>query len=132
MHDRRLLGTWKSDRRRTMREVNARTDFSAKAKDFLGGVFGHLVLRYTRTRCHSTFRGAADWSSYRVVARDAYGLLLVSSHPDEREERLFHIHFEGEDTYWVSQGSFREFFRRIETPPRTVAPRPRQAKRRDR
>jgi hypothetical protein len=113
VHDRRLLGTWKSDRKRTMREIDARTDFTPKAKKFLDGMFGHLVLRYTRTRCHSTLRDSVTWFSYRVVARNAQGVLVVSIDPDEREEALSHIRFEGENSYWISLGSFREFFRRV-------------------
>ena len=132
MHDRRLLGTWKSDRRRTMREIEARTDFTPKTKKFFDGIFGHLVLRYTRTRCHSTLRDHVTWSRYRVVARDEDGAFVVSSHPDEHGESLTHIRFEGENRYWVSLGSFREFFRRVTPRPAARTPRrsPRPRRRR--
>jgi hypothetical protein len=97
-----------------MREVDARADFSLKAKDLLRGIMGHLVLRYTRTLCHSIFRGTTKATRYTVVGSNADGLLVVwpGENPDGRDT-LQHIRFEGKDVYWISLGSFREFFRRV-------------------
>src|SRR5262245_15157509 len=61
MQDARLLGTWRSDKRRTRLEILARRDIrGGKGRTRLIDIFGKLTLRYTRTRCYSTFEGSID------------------------------------------------------------------------
>jgi hypothetical protein len=125
MTDRRLLGTWKSDRRRTARDINARTDFTPRHKKLLIAMFGRLVLRYTPTRCYATLDETTTVSRYTVVGKNADEALLVSH--DETGtlgDGLQHIRFEA-DFYWISLGPFREFFRRIDAPSKSAA-RPRR------
>ena len=55
-YDSRLLGTWRSDRRRTAEEIEARSDIPKTKKAALSAMFGHLTVLYTRTRCYSTSR----------------------------------------------------------------------------
>jgi hypothetical protein len=121
MREPRLLGTWKSDRRRTARDIEARADFKPRHKPTLIGMFGHLVLRYTPTRCHSTFRGTTTAWRYTVVGRNADGVLVIGHGADlDGGDALQHIRFEGKDRYWISLGPFREFFRRIDGPSKTA------------
>jgi hypothetical protein len=112
MIDSRLIGTWKSDGRRTTKEIAARSDipFSKKAK--LRRLFGKLELRYTRTRCYSRLGKHASANRYTIVAKDATSVALVAYHPTVGK-RIIHIHFEG-DHYWTTVGSglLREFFKR--------------------
>jgi len=116
MRDQRLLGTWRSDRRRTARDISARSDIPKSKKAKLIAIFGHLTLRYTATRCYSTFRGDAESCVYKVVAKNADGALVVRPSDSPRGDALLqHVRFEGRH-YWVSLGSFREYFRRIEGP----------------
>jgi hypothetical protein len=82
MHDPRLMGTWRSDKLRTRREIFSRRDIPAgKRRDALVNIFGRLTLRYTKTRSYSTFRG----TTYTSTARTARcfprttGSALVSS-----------------------------------------------------
>ncbi len=49
MYDDRLVGTWKSDKRKTLQDIAARRDVSAASRKVLKRIFGKLVLRYTRT-----------------------------------------------------------------------------------
>ena len=51
MQDARLIGTWKSDKARTAREIAARNDLTAASKRKLLTLFGRLRLRYTRNKC---------------------------------------------------------------------------------
>ena len=114
MLDTRLLGTWKSDKRRTAREVVARKDFKPNRKAKLLSLFGKLELRYTRTHCHSRFDGEKLSSgNYHVVAKNSESVVVVTTNPISGDV-ISHLHFEGPNLYWVSvAGRFREYFRRI-------------------
>jgi hypothetical protein len=114
MHDRRLLGLWKSDARRTRRDLRARRDIGPKTQRVLSRLFGRLELRYTRTRCHSTLDGSTFIAPYVVVAKDASSVAIVSRDV-LGEEAISHVHFEG-SRFWVpvGRGLFREFFKRVE------------------
>jgi hypothetical protein len=108
LYDKRLLGTWKSDRKRTAAEIAARRDMPADKKAALSALFGRLELRYTRAHCYSTLDGTTERTRYSVVARDAESVAIVN------DDTIYHVHFE-EDSYWITLGSsnVREFFRRI-------------------
>ena len=109
MRDSRLLGMWRSDSRRTLRDLRARRDISPKAQRVIGALFGKLELRFTSTRCYSTLDGSTSSAPYVVVAKDSSSVATVS------DETISHIHFEG-SRFWINVGSglFREFFKRIE------------------
>ncbi len=129
MIDQRLLGTWVSDRRRTLLDLEARRDVPAKRKKGLRAFFGRLRLRITRTRCYSTLDGATDSHPCRVVPKNSDGVVVVGrSLPDwfTKEEQIQHINFVNPDLYWVCLGSFREYFRRVSPPGKKPSHRPRQ------
>jgi hypothetical protein len=113
MYDPRLIGTWRSDARKTAREIAARRDISAWKKSKLRRLFGKLELRYTRTRCHARLGDFITVTRYIVVAKDSSSVAIVSFSPTSGKQ-IFHIHFEREQ-YWICLGSgrIREFFKRI-------------------
>jgi hypothetical protein len=113
MHDLRLIGTWRSDARRTSSEIAARRDIPSSKKSTLRRLFGKLELRYSRTHCRSQLGTFVTVNRYTVVAKDSSSVAVVSEGPIAEKE-IFHIHFEG-DYYWVCLGSgrMREFFKRI-------------------
>lgn len=113
MRDVRLLGTWKSDKKRTMKEVRARRDFTASANEKLASLFGKLEHRYERNRCGSTLNGESSGARYSVVAKNSDSVVLVSENLTTGE-LISHLHFEGKTHYWVSVGGrFREYFKRV-------------------
>jgi hypothetical protein len=115
LYDKRLLGTWQSDAHKSRHEVRSRTDVSEKAKKTLIRMFGKLRLRYTRTRCYYEYEGFKGVDTYRVIARDCDSVVVADFDPIDGEEKLQHIHFEGEGKYyWISLGKVREYFRNIE------------------
>ncbi len=127
MFDPRLIGTWRSDARKTSRDIASRRDLTPeknrkKYKKLLS-LFGKLELRYTRTHYHSRFGSHNDVAAYIVVAKDESSVAIVSRNPLAGEEEISHIHFEGKH-YWVYLGSggLREFFKRVSTKTRR-APR---------
>jgi hypothetical protein len=121
MYDRRLIGTWRSDKVRTLREIRARRDIPAgKRRAKLESLFGRLVLRYTRTKCYATLDGSTDVRPLRIVAKDSTSVVVVGTSALAEEDLIYHIHFEGPVAgssrppyYWVSLGGFREYFRRV-------------------
>jgi hypothetical protein len=78
----------------------------------LARIFGHLTLRYTRTRLCSDFHGFKEIHFYEVLASDSDSIAI--SHWDSllEEKRIRHLHFEG-DRYWISIGHQREWFKRV-------------------
>ena len=114
MPDSRLIGTWKSDGRRTTKEIAARSDISAEKKAKLGRFFGKLELRYTPTRCYSRLGTHVAVSRYSVAAKDPWSAAIVVFN-SMIGKQIVHIHFEDENHYWVTLGSgrMREFFRRL-------------------
>jgi hypothetical protein len=113
MYDRRLLGSWRSDRRKTAREITSRKDIPPNQR--LLSIFGKLELRYTRARCYSTLDGHTEVGHYRVVAKNSSSVVTVGTSSLTGEEAIYHIHFEG-NYYWISLGKFREYFRRVKGP----------------
>jgi hypothetical protein len=112
--DRRLLGTWRSDGRRTGAEIAARRDIKSANKKRLRSLFGKLILRYTKTRCYATLNGQTQISPYVVAAKDGDSVAVVFADP-EVGAVISHIHFEGR-SFWISLGPIREYFRRIANP----------------
>ena len=111
--DRRLLGTWRSDRRRTLKEWIWRPGTTPKKRKFIADVFGHLTIRYTRQRTHSNFKGRSDSQPYELIGSDSDSVAIMSYVDWMQERRIYHIHFEGTHHYWVAIGRQREWFRRV-------------------
>ena len=111
--DRRLWGTWRSDARRTGREIVARNDIPEMQKKSLKKFFGKLQIRYTQTRAYATLNGHTEVWSYKVLGKDSTSAVILSSTGREREPQLTQIHFEG-PFFWISLGNgrVREFFKR--------------------
>lgn len=118
MIDRRLIGTWKSDRRLTAKDIAARRDIPTAKVARLARIFGHLTLRYTPTRCYSQFHEGKDVRSYRVLAKTADSVVVRSrALAPETFTSVYHLRFTevgpSPSVYWISLGAFREFFRRV-------------------
>jgi len=111
MCDSRLIGTWKSDSRRTRREIAARKDIRGSKRAKLASLFGKLELRYTRTHCYTKLGDYRTTMRYTVVAKDSSSVATVSENRLGGKQ-IFHIHFEG-DGYWISLGRIREYFKRV-------------------
>jgi hypothetical protein len=115
LYDKRLLGTWQSDARKSRHEVRSRTDVPQKAKKTMMQIFGKLRLRYTRTRCYWEYEGFKGVDTYHIIAKGSDSVIVTGYDAFLREEMLSHIHFEGNGQYyWISLGKIREYFKKIE------------------
>jgi hypothetical protein len=113
MTDSRLIGTWRSEGRKTAIEIAARRDIPVSKKKKLRRFFGKLEVRYTETHCYLQLSDYVSASRYKVVAKDASSVALIVDNPIAGKQ-ISHIHFEG-NHYWITLGSgrMREFFKRV-------------------
>ena len=70
MYDTRLLGTWKSDTRKTLHEL-WKTHGAKRAEEIKKtGILGKLQVRYTRKKMHCQMDGKDGVSDYTVLGKD--------------------------------------------------------------
>lgn len=116
MIDRRLVGNWVSDGRRTIADLEKRRRLSAKHRKAMKAIFGKLRLRYTPSRCYSTLDGNTEALPYRVLATNSEGAIVTGRSLPEwltTEEQIQHVRFVTNDLYWVCLGGIHEYFRRV-------------------
>jgi hypothetical protein len=110
--DQRLLGTWKSDRRKTFQNFRPRAKASAEAVRKLKALFGKLVVRWTRKKYYTELNGSNDSYPYELVAVDRVSVVIRCFDSLENADKLVQVHFEG-NHYWLWAWGQREYFRRI-------------------
>src|SRR5438552_1276938 len=109
MVDKRLIGTWRSDRAKTLKEIRLGRDISKSKLSFYNKILGKLTHRFTRTRFIMNGIGEEESRIYRVVAIDLGSVAITVNGKGKHRPHIVHIHFEGE-RYWIPIGSgrFRE------------------------
>lgn len=114
-YDKRLIGTWKSDSRRTFRNWKPRAGVSPARTRKFKGLFGKLIVRWTPKGVFSGFDpNALEGTSYEVVASDSFSVVVRTYCEWLDESTLDYILFE-DDCYWLTNAMIRfgECFRRI-------------------
>jgi hypothetical protein len=108
-----LLGTWRSDRRRTEAQWVWPKRLAATRRREFFSMFGHLAQRFTRKRCYVTYEGTTSSEPYRVVwhGLDVFPQVVVV-YGNGRGEKAQHIFFDTPDSFYVQGGKCAEFFRR--------------------
>jgi hypothetical protein len=106
--DKRLLGTWRSDKERTTQFWRYKSNLDAEQKAKFESIFGKLRRRFTETHSYSEFDGEKTSGRYLVVASDSKSVVLAF--PEEHFD-LQQIFFE-ENAFYVASGYNFEFFRR--------------------
>jgi hypothetical protein len=110
-----LIGTWRSDRKRTVAQwVYPKRLAAARRKSF-EAIFGKMQVRYTRSRHTSKFEGRTWTAPYRVLwSREGPvfpQIALLFKGPDG--ETLQHIYFDSPNSYYIHAGKCIEFFTRV-------------------
>ena len=112
--DKRLLGTWRSDRARTVAEWRFAKRLSPEKRKIFLSIFGKLRLTYTRKRIRGVLQKYQFAQPYEVLAADSDTVALRYYDSQlTKEWRIQHLHFTGPDRLWISCGRNREWFRRI-------------------
>ncbi len=112
-YDRRLIGIWKSDRRKTFMHYKPKSTLSPSKLRRFKALFGKFVVRWGRGKIYTELDGWKDSGPYEIVASDAESV-VVRTHDAIFDRPVLHqIHFEG-DHYWIAlDGGFCEWFRRV-------------------
>jgi hypothetical protein len=106
--DRRLLGSWRSDRLRTLRHYKHGPKSPSASRRRFKSIFGKLVVRWTRKFVYTEFERPVERQAYEIVARNASSVVVRFA-----DGELMHIHFE-DDWYWIGvHGVMCEYFKRI-------------------
>ncbi|MBL0731202.1 hypothetical protein [Piscinibacter sp. HJYY11] len=109
--DKRLLGTWKSDKERTIERWRYERPLDSVQREKFESIFGKLVLRVTETHYYGTFDEDKFSGQYTVLASDERSVCI--SHKLAGTQELKQYFFEGNHMY-VLVGYNIEFFKRVE------------------
>jgi hypothetical protein len=108
--DFRLLGTWQSDKERTIKFWRYTEEPDPAQRRQLEALLGKLTRRYTETHSYGEFEGDTWSDEYRVVDSDFRS--VVVAYRDDKDYSLQQIFFEKDSMYLVA-GFNLEFFRRV-------------------
>lgn len=108
--DRRLLGTWQSDKERTVALWKYKKDIEPEMHERFERIFGKFKLRFSETHIDTEFEETNDKVPYSVLATDSESVVIAWH--EEKNISLQHIHFE-EDAYYVLSGYNVEFYKRV-------------------
>jgi hypothetical protein len=127
-----LLSTWRSDKRRTLRDFQHYQQLPAsRKKRLLARIFGKLTLRYTRKYVYTELDGRASRERYKLLASDADSVVVRTYADNRRKElrakygpmfdpwmlpKLMHLTFcqcRGRDYFWIGLGRYCEWFRKV-------------------
>jgi predicted nucleic-acid-binding Zn-ribbon protein len=115
--DRRLIGTWKSDRRRTFKYFQPKGLREKK----LRALIGRMVIRWGRQKCVAELDGFQTTDSYRVVASDDNSVVIRSNDVFGNGTHLSQIFFVDANCYYVcTPYGFAEYFKRVNSTANTA------------
>ena len=107
-----LIGTWRSDRERTIREWRSCPPGSKQFQELLLRDLGKLTVRYTERRTQSSVDARGRWTTYRVVWHSAASAFIV--YGPKRQESGLLVNFVSPTEYWVHAGRYVEYFTKFE------------------
>lgn len=131
-----LVGTWKSDKDRTLDFIKSYAKVNDNTEEFLSQVMGHLTLRFDGKTVHlrtpdqtlSISGESHDWegmdetTEYNVVFRNENTVAITSYDKLIKKETIAVYHFIDQDLMWVyvsgfdaglSDMHYREYFKRV-------------------
>jgi hypothetical protein len=116
LRDDRLIGTWISDKERTLCVMEKRRNLTERQRDWFEKNLGKLKIQYTKDDVKVWFNGEQTTEKLRIAAKDRDSVVLISKDPfDEEEDKLFLINFDDNDNYWTYSdiGDYVEYFKRM-------------------
>ncbi|SFH55017.1 hypothetical protein [Planctomicrobium piriforme] len=128
LFDKRLLGTWISDRRRTFLNWKPNPGVKPAMAQKFKNLFGKMTVRYspkyffveTRFDFYPGLEPSPDKKKYEVIAKDQSSVVIRFRYEDPMMQNIFgsevirQIHFDGEIGYYITvQSGLTEYFRKI-------------------
>lgn len=95
VRDRRLIGTWRSDRRETFRHWLFAESLPVETRTRFKRIFGNLMHTYTPSRMIVELRGEGRVYRYEVLGKDRSSVAIRSWERDVAEGEITHVHFIG-------------------------------------
>ena len=111
-----LVGTWVSDKQRTLEEIEKKPTVSARTRGLMDSdFFGKLRVRYDRDTYASEFEGEIVKGTYRILEVNK-DFIEIEEQIEGWEKRFrSKIYFDGDYMYIESnKHDFREYFRKLE------------------
>ncbi|GAB3787880.1 hypothetical protein [Dyella agri] len=135
--ERNLLGTWKSDSKRSMEFIARNANLQPKTEAFLGVMLGHMTLTFTKDGLHSVMpsvdvtvngqprhlTGFEESKPYKVLFCNEFEIVWSAKRSFGKKDDVTTFQFVGPDTIWVYMGSTdpvmpdlnaREYFQRVQ------------------
>jgi hypothetical protein len=115
MHDDRLIGTWQSDKDRTLCEMEKRQELSGKRRDWFEKNLGKLKIKYTKYTVTFWYNGKASTEKLKVAAKDSDSVVILGTDVFGEKDKISLVTFEDENTYWIysKMADYVEYFKRI-------------------
>jgi hypothetical protein len=116
LHDERLIGTWISDKETTLCIMEKSRCLNERQRNWFEKNLGKLKIKYTKDDVTIWFDGEPTTEKLRIAAKDRGAVVLIGKDPfNDEEDKLFLIHFEDNDNYWVYSdlGNYVEYFTRL-------------------
>ena len=115
LHDDRLIGTWISDKEKTLCVMEKSRNLTEKQKKWFEQNLGKLRFKYTKDNVTIWFGDEPTTEKLKIVAKDRDSIVLIGKDPIDEEAKLVMITFEDNDNYWVYSdlGNYVEYFKRI-------------------
>jgi hypothetical protein len=122
--DSRLIGTWLSDRLKTIENLDNQWQLSEERRDNLSKLLGKLKITFDLNTMTTEMDGMMETLPYTILDKDAFSIVIRDDAPPNPETSILEtskfaiIHFDGNDAYWVMSelGGFPEYFKRMPVP----------------
>lgn len=114
--DNPLVGSWISDKERTLDEIDSKPTVSARTRGLMDNdFFGKLRVTYTRDTYESEFEGEIIKGQYRIIEVNK-DFIEIEEQIEGWDKRFrSKIYFDGDYMYIESnKHDFREYFKKIE------------------
>lgn len=109
-----LVGTWRSDKRRTIAAWGDYCPLSPPVRKVIEGELGRLVRSFAPKRAFSIYRGDTSSTPYRSLWQSRDTLVIVCGTKPQEEVEV--ITFETPNVYRVHTGRYVEYFRKVPKP----------------
>ena len=113
--DERLIGSWKSDKDKTIEWLKENRRFSDEKLKRFGSILGKLNLTITETKIISEYNGSIEEQPLNIIAIGGDTIAVVYKNPLTKcsEIRILRIEDENTHSIYLDMFDIREFFTRI-------------------
>ena len=101
VHDDRLIGTWISDKEKTICVMEKSRNLTEKQRNWFEQNLGKLRIKYTKDNVTIWFDDEPMTEKLKIIATDSDSVVLLGNDPFDEEAKIVMVTFEDNDNYWV-------------------------------